>query len=196
MRGIGRLRASFYMPAMTTIPRPHNPPPALLVLIPHALAVLWLGLMAGFFGTYSANVNLAMLQMDGATYATVQSAFNRNVRHALFFALFFGPPLWCALALATAWREHCALWWRLLAVVGVAYLLGIVFFTQQVNLPLNHLTESWTPATLPADWAGVRDAWNRANLWRSGLSLALFAASLLTLALRLQPPETTTPPQP
>lgn len=91
MRGIGRLRASFYMPAMTTIPRPHNPPAALLVLIPHALAVLWLGLMAGFFGTYSANVNLAMLQMDGATYATVQSAFNRNVRHALFFALFFGP---------------------------------------------------------------------------------------------------------
>ncbi len=84
MRGIGRLRASFYMPAMTTIPRPHNPPPALLVLIPHALAVLWLGLMAGFFGTYSANVNLALLQMDGATYATVQSAFNRNVRHALF----------------------------------------------------------------------------------------------------------------
>ena len=93
---------------------------AQLSLIPHALAVLWLGLMAGFFGTYSANVNLALLQMDGATYATVQSAFNRNVRHALFFTLFFGPPLWCALAMGTAWREHRGLWWRLLALVGVA----------------------------------------------------------------------------
>ena len=168
MRGIGRLRASFYMPAMTTIPRPHNPPPALLALIPHTLAVLWLGLMAGFFGTYSANVNLATLQMDGATYATVQSAFNRNVRHALFFALFFGPPLWCALA-----------------VVGVAYLLGIVFFTQQVNLPLNYTTEAWNPQALPADWAKVRDQWNAANLWRALLSLGCFATALGTLVGRL-----------
>ncbi len=38
--------------------------------------------MAGFFWTYSDNVNLAMLQVDGATYATVQSLFNMNVRHA------------------------------------------------------------------------------------------------------------------
>ena len=51
------------------------------------------GVMAGFFWTYSANVNLAMLTVDGATYATVQSAFNRHVRHALFFALFFGIGL-------------------------------------------------------------------------------------------------------
>ena len=98
--------------------------------------------------------------------------------------------------LALAWAERRRGWWWCLALTVAAYALGIVLFTRQVNLPLNHLTESWTPATLPADWAGVRDAWNRANLWRSGLSLALFAASLLTLALRLQPPETTTPPQP
>ncbi len=169
---------------MTTAPHPRDTP-APLSLIPHTLAVLWLGLMAGFFGTYSANVNLAMLQMDGATYATVQSAFNRNVRHALFFALFFGPPLWCALAIGTAWRDHRALWWRLLALVGVAYLLGIVFFTQQVNLPLNYTTEAWTPRALPADWARVRDQWNTANLWRAWLSLGCFAAALGTLVGRL-----------
>ncbi|KQO26598.1 hypothetical protein ASF11_02605 [Acidovorax sp. Leaf76] len=158
-----------------------------LALAPHALAVLWLGLMAGFFGTYSANVNLALLQMDGAIYATVQSALNRNVRHALFFTLFFGPPLWCALALATAWREHRAGWWRGLGLVGAAYGLGIMFFTQQVNLPLNHTTESWTPQALPADWADVRDRWNAANLWRAGLSLAAFAAALGTLVWRSVP---------
>ena len=126
------------------------------------LAVLSLGLMAGFFGTYSANVNLATLALDGPTYALVQSAFNRNVRHALFFAVFFGPPLWCALALVTAWQPRRG-WWRLTVLVGAGYALGIVFFTRQVNLPLNHLTESWTPATLPADWTATRDAWNRAN---------------------------------
>ena len=169
---------------MTAAPHPHSTP-APLSFIPHAFAVLWLGLMAGFFGTYSANVNLAMLQMDGATYAAVQSAFNRNVRHALFFALFFGPPLWCALALSMAWREHRALWWRLLALVGLAYLLGIVFFTQQVNLPLNQTTEAWNPQALPANWPQVRDQWNAANLWRALLSLGCFAVALGSLGGRL-----------
>jgi uncharacterized membrane protein len=146
-------------------------------------AVFSLGLMAGFFGTYSGNVNLATRDLDGPTYALVQSAFNRNVRHALFFTLFFGPPLCCALALAGAWRERPG-WWWLVACIGLGYALGIVLFTQQVNLPLNHLTESWTPATLPTDWSATRDAWNRANAWRAGWSTLLFAMSLAALIWR------------
>jgi uncharacterized membrane protein len=163
---------------------PHTPRTSALTLAPHALAVLWFGLMAGFFGTYSANINLAMLQMDGATYATVQSALNRNVRHTLFFSLFFGPPVWCAIALLAAWREHRAGWWRTLALVSVAYVLGIVLFTQQVNLPLNYITEAWNPTALPSDWTEVRGQWNAANLWRALLSLAAFATALATLVWR------------
>lgn len=147
------------------------------------LAVFSLGIMAGFFGTYSGNVNLATLELDGPTYALVQSAFNRHVRHALFFAFFFGPPLLCLLALADAWRERPG-WWWLVALVGLGYALGIVVFTREVNLPLNHRTESWTPATLPADWASKRDAWNLANAWRAGWSALLFALGLVALAWR------------
>lgn len=149
----------------------------------HGVAVLLLGLMAGFFATYSANVNLATAMLDGPTYALVQSAFNRHVRHAGFFVCFFGPPVCCALALLHGARQRPA-WWWLLAAVGLAYALGIVLFTRQVNLPLNHLTESWTPVTLPADWAATRDAWNRANLWRSVCSALLFALGLLALVGR------------
>lgn len=68
----------------------------------------------------------------------------------------------------------------------LAYALGIVLFTRQVNLPLNHLTESWTATTVPADWAAVRAAWNQANLWRSGLSGMLFVGGLVTVVMRLQ----------
>ena len=147
------------------------------------LAVFSLGIMAGFFGTYSGNVNLAMQELDGATYARVQSAFNRHVRHVGFFVFFFGPPLWCVLALTSGWRERRA-WWWLVAGIALAYTLGVVVFTQQVNLPLNHLTESWTPATLPADWAATRDAWNRANTWRALWCALLFALSLAALVWR------------
>lgn len=151
------------------------------------LAVFSLGIMAGFFGTYSGNVNLATLELDGPTYALVQSAFNRNVRHALFFAFFFGPPLWCALALASGWRQRPG-WWWLVGGIGLAYALGIVVFTREVNLPLNQLTESWTPATLPADWATTRDRWNRANTWRAACSALLFALGLAALTWRAAVP--------
>ena len=159
-----------------------------LSLSAQLLTVLLLGLMAGFFATYSANVNLATRELDGATYALVQSAFNRNVRHAGFFVCFFGPVPLGLLVLGFAWAARRAVWWRMLALNVVAYALGIVLFTQQVNLPLNYLTESWTTATLPPDWAAVREDWNQANLWRSGLSLVLFAAGLVTLVLRLRSP--------
>jgi uncharacterized membrane protein len=147
------------------------------------LAVFCLGVMAGFFGTYTGNVNLATQELDGATYAQVQSAFNRHVRHVGFFAFFFGPPLLCLLALTHGWRERPG-WWWLTALAGLGYALGIVVFTRQVNLPLNHLTESWTPATLPADWAATRDAWNRANAWRTACSALLFALGLGALCVR------------
>lgn len=151
----------------------------------HVLAILWLGIMAGFFSTYSANVNLATLQLDGATYATVQSAFNRNVRHWLFFAFFFGPPLLCALSALVSWSERKRGWFWCIVVAGIAYALGIIVFTQQVNLPLNAYTESWNPNALPADWMRVREQWNTANLFRSVLSFATFALAVIALAWRV-----------
>ncbi len=83
-----------------------------------------------------------------------------------FFACFSGPLPLGLLALASGWRQRARAWWWLMAAIVLAYALGIVWFTREVNLPLNQLTESWTPATLLADWSAVRDAWNRANLLR------------------------------
>lgn len=151
-------------------------------------AVFWLGLMAGFFWAYSANVNFATLQMDGASYALVQSALNRNVRHAMFFAFFFGPPPLCALALLAAWRQWRSRWWWALGAAGLLYALGIVLFTAEVNLPLNAYTESWNPHALPSDWAATRERWNAANLWRTGAGAAAFALALASLAMRAAAP--------
>lgn len=153
----------------------------------HGLAVFAFGLMAGFFWAYGFNVSLATLQMDGASYAAVQSSLNRHVRHAMFFGFFFGPPVLCALALAATWREwrawRCG-WFGLLAFAGVLYALGIVLFTAQVNLPLNAYTESWDPRALPPDWAETRARWHAANLWRCAASALAFALSIAALALR------------
>jgi uncharacterized membrane protein len=150
------------------------------------LCLLTMGVMAGFFWTYTINVNLAMLEMDGPTYATVQSAFNRNVRHPMFFAFFFGPMPLTLAALASGWAHRRRTWWRLLALAGLGYALGIVAFTKAINLPLNHLTESWSPEAMPLNWAATRDAWNVANNWRTAISASVFVLALLAFGLRLQ----------
>ena len=149
-----------------------------------AIATAVLGLMAGFFWTYSFNVNLAMMQVDGATYATVQSLFNQNVRHAAFFTLFFGGGLFPLLALAANYRHWRTLaFWLMVAAVAI-YVPGIIAFTREVNLPLNAYTESWDAARVPLDWAQTRDAWNDANMLRVWLAGAAFVLALGALVVR------------
>ncbi|ADZ93114.1 DUF1772 domain-containing protein [Marinomonas mediterranea] len=150
------------------------------------ITVLLFGLMAGFFATYSFNVNYAMLQVDGSTYATVQSLFNINVRHAGFFTCFFGAgiaPFVCALLSISNSKKAAILW----GVLGVCYVLGIILFTKHVNLPLNYYTESWAPANLPDDWQHIRDQWNHANYFRSAWSISLFVGSLFLLTHQFHP---------
>ena len=72
----------------------------------------------------------------------------------------------------------------LLALAAIIYILGVIVFTAQVNLPLNYYTESWDPQNLPADWAQVRTQWNNANAIRVGTSGAAFVLALAALVVR------------
>ncbi len=149
-----------------------------------ATATIALGIMAGFFWTYTFNVNLAMLNVDGKTYAEVQSLFNENVRHFMFFAFFFGAGAISFLAAAINYRHirHISFW--LISIAALIYILGIIVFTAKVNLPLNYYTESWNPSDLPVDWEMVRDSWNQANTIRVGTSFTAFVLGVCALCVR------------
>jgi uncharacterized membrane protein len=152
-----------------------------------AAAIVVFGLMAGFFWTYTFNVNIAMLKVDGPTYATVQSLFNQNVRHIWFFALFFGGGVVSVAALLINYKHRKTGAFKLLALAAVVYVLGIIFFTRSVNLPLNAITEAWNPAALPSNWSAIRDQWNQANAFRVVTAMAAFVLSLTALVLRASP---------
>lgn len=149
-----------------------------------AVAIIVFGIMAGLFWTYTFNVNLAMLEVDGATYATVQSLFNENVRHTIFFTFFFGGGAFSALALVGNWKHWKSISFWLLALACLIYIVGVIVFTAQVNLPLNYTTESWDPQNLPDDWQSVRDQWNRANALRVATSASAFVLSVSALVVR------------
>ena len=46
------------------------------------------------------------------------------------------------------------------------------------NVPIDEMMAGWTPATLPADWAQVRDRWEAYHTVRTFLSLGGIAATL------------------
>ncbi|OEH92600.1 DUF1772 domain-containing protein [Bacillus solimangrovi] len=147
-----------------------------------AFALLIVGVMAGFFYTYTFNVNLAMLEVNGETYATVQSLFNVNVRHPAFFVFFFGGGAAAIIAILANIQHYKTVPFWLIATAGFLYIFGIIVFTHQVNLPLNYETESWNPQALPQHWMQVRDSWNQANALRvlfAGLSFALYIIALV-----------------
>ncbi|MEZ5535580.1 MAG: DUF1772 domain-containing protein [Thiolinea sp.] len=148
------------------------------------LAIIVLGIMAGFFWTYTFNVNYAMLEVDGATYARVQSLFNVNVRHFMFFIFFFGGGFFSVLALLINYKHWQGHDFHLLLAASLIYLFGIIAFTHQVNLPLNYYTESWDPLNLPADWERIRAQWNQANTIRVVTSFSAFLMAALALLLR------------
>ncbi len=148
------------------------------------LTVAFLGVMAGFFWTYTFNINLAMQQVDGQTYATMQSLFNQNVRHPMFFMFFFGSGAIAILAVLLNFRHRQSLFFWLIVLAAIVYIAGIIIFTKQVNLPLNAYTESWDPLNLPMDWQATRDSWNQANAFRTMTSFVSLLLSTSALMLR------------
>ena len=149
-----------------------------------ALSILVFGYMAGLFWTYTFNVNLAMLQVDGKTYAIMQSLFNENIRHVPFFLLFFSGGFVPVLAVVLNLKNWKQLSFWLIVIAAVVYILGIIFYTRNVNLPLNYYTESWDPSSLPLDWAETRDSWNAANAFRVGTSTTSFVMAVMALLIR------------
>ncbi|WLQ16703.1 DUF1772 domain-containing protein [Hahella aquimaris] len=148
------------------------------------LATLVFGVMAGFFWTYTFNVNLAMMQVDGETYARMQSLFNQNVRHPMFFAFFFGGGLFSIIALLANLRQRKTLSFWFIMLAAATYIGGVIIFTKQVNLPLNYYTESWVPTRLPDDWMETRNSWNDANAIRVATSFLPFLFCISALVMR------------
>jgi hypothetical protein len=66
----------------------------------------------------------------------------------------------------------------LLAALSFLGMLAVFAFG---NSPLNQQIASWTPESLPADWAEVRDAWDRFYAISSILAAVAFTVLLVSL---------------
>jgi uncharacterized membrane protein len=72
----------------------------------------------------------------------------------------------------------------LFASAALVLMVVALVITLTVNVPIDRQIQSWTTATLPADWQGIRDRWEFYHGLRTALSLAalscLFVSTLAT----------------
>jgi uncharacterized membrane protein len=145
-------------------------------------AVLLLGLMAGFFFAFAADVAPAMAQLDASGYVTTQQWINRAVRTAAFGGAYFGSTLLPFLASAAVFwagdRRRAALW----LAIALVYFVAVFWVTRSVNVPINNELATWNAAAPPASWAQARDRWNQSNLVRTGAAAICFLCAAVLLA--------------
>jgi uncharacterized membrane protein len=72
----------------------------------------------------------------------------------------------------------------ILAIASLTLLVVAMAITLSVNVPIDRQIQSWTAATLPPDWAAIRDRWEFYHGLRTLVSLfalaSLFASVLST----------------
>lgn len=152
------------------------------------LAVILLGLSAGFFVTYTISVTRGLAEVGDAAYVESFQAINDRVRTASFATFFFGAA---PVALVAAVQRHGLARWLLGGAAAVCA-IGVVGVTFTGNVPLN---ETLATQTDPAAWSAAREAfeqrWNDLNLVRAGSGLGAFVLATLALAVPNLPRRTT-----
>lgn len=136
-------------------------------------ALTLLGIVAGIYvsalihdhriADLSAAQYTAMHQMRDVTFRTVMPPL-RLTSLALVLA---------SLAVAVAPGLP-----RLLGGAVVAMILIDIVLTVRLQVPLNQQVQGWTEATIPADWAQVRDKWASHHNVRLLLAVAAYGAFL------------------
>lgn len=150
----------------------------------HGLAIVLLGLLAGFFYAYSNSVMWGLDDAPPAVAIEAMKGINRVVRNPIFAASFFGAPVATALACVRLWRRDGAPV-GLAAGLGLALSLAGVALTVAINVPMNQALAPVDVASVDAAsvWEDYSGRWTVWNHVRFVATLAAFAV-MTGLALR------------
>jgi uncharacterized membrane protein len=147
----------------------------LLELITGVLLTLVSGV---FWGTwFSLSRSMHVLTPD--IFITIGKQIMQNVAVTMSIIM---PASIIALVilLISSWKNKGAYFYCVLTAL-VLFVLALII-TLSVEVPIDNQIASWTPSTVPGDWADIRDRWERFHTMRTFLSLGsvtLFFAALI-----------------
>lgn len=154
-----------------------------LLFVVTPVAALGCGLMAGLFFAFSVCVMKALSRLRPAEGMAAMQSINVVILNPVFFAVFFGTAIICALAVAMAIFRWSAPGSGYLLAGGALYLVGNIVVTGAFNVPRNNALAAIDPADedSAALWADYLSSWTAWNHVRTVTALA--AALALTIAV-------------
>ncbi|HRE20555.1 MAG TPA: DUF1772 domain-containing protein [Rhabdaerophilum sp.] len=148
-------------------------------------ATLLFGLIAGFFYTYDVSVMRGFARLSDADFISAMQAVNATVRNPAFGVSFFGAAILSLLAAFLHWRQFTTPKGMLILLAALSYLLGALFLTVAINVPLNQWLAAQGPAVLMADAGAIRVQyegdwvfWNLVRMLASLIAFLLMTAAL------------------
>lgn len=154
-----------------------------------AVAILFTGLMAGIFFTWSNAVKPGIGKLSDIEYLRALQAMNRVILNTAFRIVFVGAIIAVALVPVFYFRIYPNTIFWLFLIAFVMYWVGAFGVTFLGNIPLNRLLdqtdlESITFEELKALRTSIEVKWNNLNFIRSvssGITFVLLIASFLFL---------------
>jgi Domain of unknown function (DUF1772) len=136
------------------------------------LYVLVAGVM---WGTW-LSLARTMTEYDAATFLTDGKHMIENLG-TIMAVLMISAVVIGLVAVVLLFRSwsRVAAW---LAAIGWLLMIAVLVITLAVEVPIDNMIETWTEATLPADWQEIRARWAAFHTLRTFLSLGAVAAAV------------------
>ena len=145
--------------------------------------VLFALVMGVFWGTWFS-LSRTMDQLSAETFVAVGHQMIRNLGTPM--AILLPLSLLSALiTLALLWPgRSTAFWWT---AAGFLLMVAALVVTLAVEVPIDNRIETWTAATLPADWRSIQSRWELWHTIRTFGSIAAVVAATISATVTGQP---------
>ncbi len=146
-------------------------------------SALGCGVMAGLFYAFSFCVMDALNRQPPAQAASAMQAINETILHPLFFVLFFGTAVVCAMSVVASLTFGELPEAGFLFSGGVLYLLGSLLVTFRCNIPMNNTLAALKgnnekAAAYWPTYCKQWTAWNHLRFVSSLVSATLFVVGM------------------
>lgn len=138
------------------------------------LAAVLSALIAGLFFAWSCSVMPGFARLSDKEFVAAMQATNRAIQNPVFFAAFFGAPIFLIISVIFHYGKLPR--FALLLGASAVYMIGVFAVTGVGNIPLNNNLDRFdsslaTDHDIQAQRASFERLWNNLNIIRTVSSI-------------------------
>lgn len=150
------------------------------------ITVLFSGLVAGLFYSYSCSVNPGLKSLADADYLKAMQSINSAIQNPVFFAAFMGLLLLYPITVYQMHQPMASVSFYLFIFSLAIYYIGVFGITVFFNVPLNDQLAAFsissaTPDEITAMRETFENPWNTFHTIRTIASILSFALLIIAL---------------